>query len=77
LYYAYQCPFTAKYVPLIEEIAKTKSVQFKTIRFETTEEAQNAPAPATSYCLFFNGEFVTNEILSDKKFDKLLVEKGF
>ena len=76
LYYSYQCPYTAKYVPVIEDVAKAKSVKFKTIRFETTEEAQNAPAPSTSYCLFFNGEFLTNEILSDKKFEKLLDEKG-
>ena len=76
LYYSYQCPFTAKYVPIIENMAGTKSVPFKTIRFETAEEAQNAPAPSTSYCLFYNGEFVTNEILSDKKFEKILAERS-
>jgi len=76
LRYANQCPFTAKYVPLIEDVAKAKSVPFLAIRFETTAEAQNAPAPFTSYSLFYNGEFVTNEILSDKKFEKLLIEKG-
>ena len=77
LYYAYQCPFTAKYVPLIEDIAKKKSIPFQAIRFETTADAQNAPAPFTSYSLFYDGDFVTNEILSDKKFEKLLIEKGF
>jgi len=76
LFYTHQCPFTAKYVPIIENIAKAKSVPLMTVRFETKEEAQNAPAPSTSYCLFYNGEFVTNEILSDKKFEKLLTEKG-
>ena len=77
VYYAYQCPFTAKYVPMVAEAAKAKSVPFKAIRFEKTEEAQNAPAPFTSYSLFYNGAFVTDEILSDKKFEKLLIEKGF
>jgi len=76
LYYANQCPFTAKYVPLIENAAKEKSIPFQAIRFETTEEAQNAPAPFTSYSLFYNGEFVTNEIMSLQKFEKLLGEKG-
>jgi len=76
LYYAHQCPFTAKYVPLIETVAKAKGVEFTAIRFETTEQAQNAPAPFTSYSLFYNGEFMTHEILSDKKFEKILVEKG-
>jgi ribosomal protein S18 acetylase RimI-like enzyme len=77
LYYAHQCPFTAKYVPLIEDIAKAKSVPFKAIRFKSMEEAQNAPAPFTSYSLFYNGEFITNEILSGKKFEKLIAEKGY
>ena len=77
LYYSHQCPYTAKYVPLIENIAKSKSVPFSAIRFETMEEAQNAPTPSTSYSLFHNGAFLTNEILSDKKFEKLLCERGF
>lgn len=76
LYYSHQCPFTAKYVPLIEAVANAKSAPFKFIRFETTEQAQNAYAPFTSYSLFFNGKFITNEILSEKKFEKLLTEKG-
>ena len=76
LYYAYQCPFTAKYVPIIEAMAKEKNVQFRAVRFETAEQAQNAPAPYTSYSLFYNGEFVTNEILSEKKFEKMITEKA-
>ncbi len=75
LYYAYQCPYTAKYVPLIEAVASEKGVPLKTVRFETTERAQNAPVPFTSYGLFFNGEYVTNEILTEKKFEKIIEEK--
>jgi ribosomal protein S18 acetylase RimI-like enzyme len=74
LYYTHQCPFTAKYVPLIEDVAKSKGIDLKVYCFETAEQAQNAPAPFTSYSLFFNGSFVTNEILSDKKFEKIITE---
>lgn len=76
LFYAHQCPFTAKYVPLIEETAKSNGVQFKSVRFETAEQAQGAPAPFTTYSLFYNGQFLTNEIQSEKKFEKLLADKG-
>lgn len=76
LYYSNQCPFTAKYVPLIENVAKQKGIQFKSIQFKTTEQAQNAPAPFTTYSLFYNGEFLTNEILSDDKFERMLKERG-
>ncbi len=76
LYYAHQCPFPAKYVPIIENMAKARGIPFQSIRFETTEQAQNAPAPFTSYSLFYNGKFLTNEILSEKSFEKILTEQG-
>lgn len=77
LYYTSQCPFTAKYVPLLEAIAKERTVDFQTIHLVTKEQAQNAPTPFTTFSLFYNGAFVTHEILSEKKFEKLLTSKGF
>lgn len=74
LYYADQCPFTAKYVPLIEGVARAKGVLFKAVHIETTNQAKQAPAPTTTYSLFYNGRFVTHEILSEKKFEKILAE---
>jgi GNAT superfamily N-acetyltransferase len=75
LYHAAQCPFTAKYVPLIEDIAREEGVPFKSVRFETGEQARMSPAPFTSYSLFYDGQFLTNEILSGKKFREILAEK--
>ena len=74
LYYTEQCPFTAKYVPLIEKMAADKAIPFETILLETAEQAQAAPAAVTSYCLFYDGKFLTNEILSEKKFEKIASE---
>ncbi|SDI09084.1 N-acetyltransferase [Desulfosporosinus hippei] len=76
LFYSNQCPFTEKYVWLIAEIAERKGIGFRVIKHENTEQAQNAPSPFTTYSLFYNGNFVTNEILSDKKFEKLLSNLG-
>ena len=72
LYYTHQCPFTAKYVPIIEEIANSKGIKFKSVLFETYEEAQNSPCPFTTYALFYNGEFVTHEILNENRFEKIV-----
>jgi len=71
LYYTHQCPFTAKYVPLLEQTAKEHNIPFKSIFIDSREVAQNMPVAATTYALFYNGKFVTNEILSEKKFLKL------
>ena len=76
LYYTNQCPFTAKYVPLIENMAQTRGIDFHVIHIQSKEDAQNAPTPFTTFSLFYNGEFVTHETLSEKKFEKILVEKG-
>lgn len=72
LYYTNQCPFNAKYVPIIENIAKEKNVKFKTIHIISREQAQNVPTPITTYALFSDGKYLTNEQMNDKRFLKLL-----
>lgn len=74
IYYSNQCPFTAKYVPIVADMAKKLNVEFKAVKFENTKQAQESVAPVTSYALFYNGKFITNEILSDKKFEKICLE---
>lgn len=76
LYYTNQCPFTAKYVPLLENAAKEQGADLRVVHIQTREEAQNAPSPFTTFSLFYHGEFVTHEILSEKKFEKILLDKA-
>ena len=72
LYYTSQCPLNAKYVPIVEHVAKEQAVKFKAIHLQSKEDAQKASTPITTYALFLNGEYVTNEQMNDKKFLKLL-----
>lgn len=72
LYYTSQCPFNAKYVPIVEEIAKERQVRLKVIHLQSKEKAQNAPTPITTYALFLDGTYITNEPMNDKRFLKLL-----
>lgn len=74
IYYSDQCPFTAKYVPLAEQVVRSKGITFKAIKYNSAKEAQAATVPSTSYSLFYNGKFITNEILSEKRLEKLLKE---
>ncbi len=76
LYFTNQCPFCAKYVPVIEKIAREKGVEFRSIHLSDKEAAQNAPTPVTNYALFFDGAYVSNEILSEKKFLKMINAMG-
>jgi len=72
LYYTNQCPFNEKYVPILEKIAIENNIPFKTIKIECKEMAQNVPSPCTTYALFKDGEFLTNEQQNDKRFLKLV-----
>lgn len=72
LYYTSQCPYNAKYVPILIETAKAQNVPFRAIHLESGEEARSAPTPVTNYALFFDGEYLTNEQMNDKRFLKLL-----
>ncbi len=71
LYYTSQCPFNAKYVPILERTAREKGIPFRAIHIESREEAQAAPTPITTYALFFNGKYLTNEQMNEAKFLKL------
>lgn len=72
LYYTSQCPFNAKYVPLVEKTAFENGIKFKAIHIQSREVAQNAPTPATTYALFLDGKYVTGEQLNESRFLKLI-----
>lgn len=72
LYYTNQCPFNAKYVPILEKVAKEHNIPFQAIHVAIKEQAQLVPSPCTSYALFYNGKWLTNEQQNDKKFLKLI-----
>lgn len=68
LYYTNGCPFTAKYVPLLERCAAENHVPLTVISIDSREKAQSVPFAWTNFALFYNGEYVTNEIPTEKKF---------
>ena len=72
LYYTSQCPFNAKYVPVLVQTAAEQGVPFRAVHLQSREEAQSAPTPVTTYALFRDGVYLTNEQMNDKKFLKLL-----
>ena len=75
LYYTSQCPFNAKYVPILQETAAKAGVPFQAIHIDTLQAAQNAPTPVTTYALFHDGKYITNEQMNDKKFLKRIQEQ--
>lgn len=68
LYYTNGCPFTAKYVPIIEQCAVKNHVPLTTIKIDSREKAHSVPFAWTNFALFYNGDYVTNEIPNERKF---------
>lgn len=68
LYYTDQCPFTYYWVPKVLEAAKKHNIPIKAIHITDREAAKNTPTPVTTYALFQDGCFLTQRILTEKKF---------
>ena len=74
-YYSNRCPYSEYHVQeSLVETAKKRKLKLKVIKFETMEEAQSAPTPATIFSLFFHGKFITTNISAcmDSRFDKII-----
>ena len=74
LYCTNQCPFISKFVPIVQDTATENGLKLDVRHIQSMEDAQSCPSPYTTYALFKDGKFLTNEILTDSKFKKLIIE---
>jgi len=74
IYYTAQCPFAVGVLEDLRKIAENSGVTFTTHQLTTKEEAQNAPAIWTTFSLYYNGKFITHEMISANKFEKILTK---
>lgn len=72
IFYTAQCPFTVPYVKMLEPVIQSAKYPVRTHRIASKEEAQAHSAPVTTYSVFIDGTFYTNEILSSEKLEKLI-----
>ena len=70
--YSNQCPFTEEYVDIMLNFAKGKKYKAEKIKLKNKNEAQNLSSPFGTFGVYFNGQFLTHEILSEKKLEKVM-----
>ena len=79
IYYTDQCPFNAKYVPVLRQTAEAKGIPAECVHIQSAEAAKNVSAAVTTFALFYDGQYITHELMSEKKFaalcDKYIEEK--
>lgn len=77
VYYSNRCPFCEYHVrESLAETAAKRNLALTINKFETMEEAQASPTPATIFSLYLNGKFVTTDlsVCMDSRFDKVVFQ---
>lgn len=74
IFYTAQCPFTVPYIDLLTPVILVADIPVRTHHIQTREEAQNHFCPVTTYCIFIDGKYYTNEILTPAKLEKLIAK---
>ncbi|MDR0911471.1 MAG: GNAT family N-acetyltransferase [Methanobrevibacter sp.] len=72
VYYTNQCPFTNNTLKEIEEYCNEKEIKLTLIHVDTAQKAKNLPIILNSFAVLYNGEYLTHELLTKSKLDKLL-----
>lgn len=73
VYYTNQCPFTEYYVHHeLQAVADAHNLPLEIKKIDTLEKAKASPTPFPIYTIFYKGVFLTHEIMTLKRFDKLL-----
>ena len=70
--YANQCPWVARSIKDLDEIAKEKGLKVKIIELESAKEAQNAPSPYAAFSLVYSGRLLVDHYVSARRFENIL-----
>jgi hypothetical protein len=76
--YANQCPWVARSIKDLGEIAKEKGLKLKVTELKNAKQAQNAPSIYATFNLVHNGKLLVDHYISNKRFlniiEKELIE---
>ncbi|MFI2982795.1 MULTISPECIES: N-acetyltransferase [Bacillus] len=72
IFYTAQCPFAVGLLKDLKELTEKKGLHFQARRITSKDMAQKSPAVWTTFSVFYNGTFLTHEMMSVNKFEKIL-----
>lgn len=70
--YSHQCPFMEEYVALLSQLAQSKGIPSESIHLTSYEQAQQMGSPFGTLGIYYNGEFKTHELMTEKNFEKFM-----
>jgi len=70
--YSYQCPWVARSIEELCEIAKKKGLKLKVTQLKNAKEAQNAPSIYANFNLIYNGKLLIDHYISNRRFENII-----
>jgi GNAT superfamily N-acetyltransferase len=75
--YSSQCPFMEEYVELMVKICNHKKIPCEVVQIKDYKEAQAKGSPFGTLGIYYNGEFKTHVLMTEKGFEKFIEEVGY
>ncbi|MFV0419264.1 MAG: GNAT family N-acetyltransferase [Dysgonomonas sp.] len=72
IFYTAQCPYSVPYAKMLEPVILATDYPVRTYQIKTKEMAQEHVAPVTTYSVFIDGKFYTQEVLTPDRLSKLI-----
>ena len=66
--YSNQCPWVARFIDELDEIAKKEDLELKVTELKNAKEAQNAPSVYASFNLVYDGKLLADHYISKTRF---------
>jgi GNAT superfamily N-acetyltransferase len=73
--YSNQCVFMEEYVALLESVAREMKFNCVTLKLKSAEDARKNGSPFGTLGIYYQGRFVTHELMTADKFRRLIAEK--
>lgn len=71
-YYTDLCPFISGHMENMIKVVQERGMSCDVIKIENLQQAKTAPCPFGIFSVFLNGQFLTYELMLEKKFNALL-----
>lgn len=72
IFYTAQCPYSVPYAKMLEPVILASDYPVRLYQIKTKEMAQEHVAPVTTYSVFVDGKFYTQEVFTPEKLSKLI-----
>ena len=75
IYYDMQCPFTYQYIEMIKQYCELNSISLSLIKVDTLQKAKELPCVFNNWCVFYNGNFETVNLLNIDSLERIIKNK--